>query len=802
MKFGRRTFLQVTAGAIGGILLSPLPWKLADDSAIWSQNWSWRPSPERGEVTKVPTTCLFCDGGCGLEVHLVRANRAIYLQGNPLSPVNNGGICPLAAAGCQFLYAPHRVSQPLKQTKTRGDLSGFAPISWEEAITELSASLSKMRTAGKAAGLACISGATRSSMFDLWRQFFAAYGSPNLFSTPCHADSLKLAGRLTLGYESPPAFALERAAYVLSFGADLLEGWGAPTRMQAVFGQWHQAKPGATATKLIQIDPRLSMTATKADEWIPINPGSQPALALGIAHVMIKQNLYDADFVNNHVFGFEDWTDGDGKVRQGFKKFVLETYPPPKVAELTGVDAVKIEELAKTFAAQENSVAIWGNGAAETANGIHADLTFFALNALKGNFKAGGMVSLVPTVPLAPLPEVQLDQWAQKGAQQPRLDLTQAKKAPLPGNNVYAFIDVLKNGAPYSIDLLLVHEANPLFTLAETDLVKSAFSKIGRVVSFSSYMDETAVQSDLILPNHMALERRDDVVGLPGAPYAFYAVSSPVLPPRLDTKHTGDWLLQLAGKIGGSIKDSLPWKNYDAYLQSRVAGLAAAGIGAVADKAGIEPWKLKPGQHPKANFKDDKDLWKKLTTGLCWYDAPIDPMQDLATKNEKYNLACLDLQASGLKVSEDRIYLPHHAALPPSGDDKQFPLLLVSYRILPLSDGFLPSPPFMTKTLPDTLLKGQHLFVRVHPETAQSLGLKEGDQAALKTPVGEVKVRIRIFPGAHRGTVFIVQGLGHTAYDEYIRGKGVNANQIIEVQMDPITGMGTVWATRAQLVRA
>lgn len=802
MKFGRRTFLQVAAGAVGGILLSPLPWKLADDTAIWSQNWSWRPSPERGEVTKVPTICLFCAGGCGLDAHLVRADRAIYLQGSPLSPVNEGGICPLAASGCQFLYAPYRVSQPMKQTKTRGDLSGFAPISWEETITELSAALGKMRTEGKAAGLGCISGSSRSSMFDLWRQFFAAYGSPNLFSMPGHADSLKLAGRLTLGYESPPAFALERASYVLSFGADLLEGWGSPAWMQQVFGHWHENTPAARTVRLIQIEPRLSMTATKADEWISIKPGSEPALALGIAHVMITQNLYDADFVDNHVFGFENWTDSAGTVRQGFKEFVLSVYPPQKVAELSGVDAVKIEELAKTFAAQANSVAVWGNGAAEAANGIHADLTFFALNALKGNFKAGGMVSLVPTVPLAPLPEVQPDQWAQQGARQLRLDQTLAKKVPFPGNNVYAFLDAMKKGEPYSIDMLFVHEANPLFTLAETELVKNAFDKIGQIVSFSSYMDETAVQADWILPNHIALERRDDVVGLPAVPYAFYAVSSPVLPPRLDTKHTGEWLLQIAGKMGGSIKDALPWKNYDTYLQGRVAGLVTAGVGAVADKAGLQPWKLQPGQHPKINFKGDKDLWKKLTTGLCWYDAPIDPMQVLATKSEKFNLACIDLQADGLNVSEDRLYLPHHAALPPSGDDKQFPLLMMSYRLLTLSDRFLPNPPFMNKTLPNTLLSGQDLFVEVHPQTAQSLGLQEGDKAMLKTPVGEVKVRIRAYHGAHPDTVFIVQGLGHTAYDEYIRGKGVNANQVIEVQMDPVTGMGTVWATRARLVRA
>ena len=109
MKLGRRAFLQFAAGAVGGTLLTPIPWQLMDDSAIWSQNWWWRPSPERGEITKVATTCMLCDGGCGIQARLVNKNRAILLEGNPKNPVNAGGICPLGAAGLQFFYAPYRV---------------------------------------------------------------------------------------------------------------------------------------------------------------------------------------------------------------------------------------------------------------------------------------------------------------------------------------------------------------------------------------------------------------------------------------------------------------------------------------------------------------------------------------------------------------------------------------------------------------------------------------------------------------------------------------------------------------------
>lgn len=803
MKFGRRAFLQFAAGAVGGTLLSPLPWKLADDSAIWSQNWSWRPSPERGLVSKVPSTCLFCDGGCGIQVHLVNKKNAIYIEGNAANPVNQGGVCPLAASGCQFLYAPYRVSQPLKQTKARGDASGFQPISWEQAIGEVGAALGKMRTSGNSQGLAGISGRPRSSMFHLWRQFFSAYGSPNLFQMPSHADSLELACMLTLGHEATPAFALERASYVLSFGANLLEGWGAPARMQSVFGQWRQERAGIAQPKIVQIEPRLSLTATKADEWIAVKPGTQCALALGIAHVMIKNHLYDDFFMTSQVVGFEDWIDAGGNTRQGFKSLVMQNYAPAQVAEWTGVAAARIEEIAGQFAAQEYAVAIWGEDGGKTPDNIYSDLSFLALNLLKGNMQPGGMVSLVPPVPLEVLPEVQMDQWAYRGLQQPRLDLTQTRQLPLPGNGLYAFLDTInRGGSPYSVEMLMIYEANPVYSLAENRLIKEALGKISSVVTFTSYMDETALQADLILPNHMALERYDDVIGLPGVPYAYYAVSRPVLPPRLQTKHTGDVILALAATIGGTVKGSLPWKNFEAFLQSRVKGLAAAGTGALAGKPGVQPWALQSGQAPKSNYKNPKDLWNKLTSGLCWYGPPVDALQQINTASGKYELACVSLQNRGVNVEDAAVYLPHFAPLTPSGDAQAFPLLMMGYRRLNISSEYLANPPFMTKTLWDFLLKGNDLFVEIHPETAKSLGLKQGDRATLTTPEGEVKVRIRIFAGAHPGTVCVVHGLGHTAYDEYIQDKGVNINDIIEVQMDPITGMGTVWATRAQLARA
>jgi len=803
MKLGRRAFLQFAAGAVGGSLLSPIPWQLLDDSAIWSQNWSWRPSPERGEITKTATTCMLCDGGCGIQARLVNKNRAILLEGNPKHPVNQGGICPLGAAGLQFFYASYRVRQPLKQTKRRGDPSGFQFIGWDEAIKDLNSKLAQLKSQGKAQTIACLTGQRRSSMDALWQQFLASYGSPNFFRMPSQEDSLELAASLTVGQKVPFAFALEKASYVLSFGANLIEGWGAPGRMQGAYRLWRQENSGEAPTRVVQVDSHCSLSAAKADQWIGIVPGSRAALALGIAHVMVKENLYDREFVKNSVFGFEDWTDSQGKTRMGFKRLVLSTeYAPEEVTKRTGVEAPRIRELAKEFAGHGNAVVVWGTPQGHMPVNIYHDLTFVALNALKGNLNSDGMVTLVPEVPLEPLPDLQMDAAAKHNLEQQRLDLLQPQRAPLTGNAVYAFLDMVAKGGSYPVNVLMVHEANPAYSLPENKVFQAALEKVGYLVSFSSYMDETAQQADLILPNHMPLERWDDAIGLPGTPYAYYALASPILKPQFGTKHTGDVILALAKGLGETVNTALPWNDYQTFLQKRVKGLAASRKGAVAEREGVEPWKLQQGELVEANYKDGDDLWKKLKSGFCWYDGPVGAMQNLQTSSGKLELGLNGLQARGLVGAADQIYLPHFASLPPAGDEKEYPLLLISCQTMNLSSQYLPNPPFMTKTLWDFVLKGKDLFVELNPLTAQSLGLEEGSSALLKTHQGEVPVRVHLYSGARPGVVYIAEGLGHTTYDQYIQNKGINANSIIEVQMDPVTGLGTNWTTRAQLRRA
>jgi anaerobic selenocysteine-containing dehydrogenase len=138
MKVDRRSFLAFIIGGAAGTALTPLPWKLTDDLAIWSQNWPWTPVPEKGEISYVSSTCTLCPGGCGISVKKA-GERVIKIAGLQGHPVNEGGLCILGSAGAQLLYGPTRIQTPIKKINGR-----WQKILWEEAVTEIAAKLKEL----------------------------------------------------------------------------------------------------------------------------------------------------------------------------------------------------------------------------------------------------------------------------------------------------------------------------------------------------------------------------------------------------------------------------------------------------------------------------------------------------------------------------------------------------------------------------------------------------------------------------------------------------------------------------------
>nr|MBL0731553.1 molybdopterin-dependent oxidoreductase [Desulfobacterales bacterium] len=288
MKIDRRSFLSLIVGGAAGTALSPLPWKMMDDSAIWTQNWPWTPVPEVGEVTTVNSVCSLCAGGCGISVKKVD-NRVVKIEGNSNSPVNNGGICSLGLAGPQLLYGQTRIKTPMKRVGKRGE-NKWEKISWDEALKAVTEKLDYLRLKGEASTVGAILGREKGTIHGLFEKFLTAYGSANLMHLPSMSDAYNLSTHFMNGVQGLTGFDLENSSFILSLGSGLLDGWGSPVRMFKANSIWKENK-----TMVVQVEPRLSNTAAKADKWLPIKPGTEAAMALGCANVIINESLFNKE---------------------------------------------------------------------------------------------------------------------------------------------------------------------------------------------------------------------------------------------------------------------------------------------------------------------------------------------------------------------------------------------------------------------------------------------------------------------------------------------------------------------------
>jgi anaerobic selenocysteine-containing dehydrogenase len=764
----RRNFIKFAVGGAAGVGLTPLPFKLMDDVTIWTQNWPWVPIPPEGEFTQVKSVCSLCPGGCGIEVRKVDS-RAVKIEGRTDYPVNPGGICPLGMGGLQLLYDKGlRHTGPKKRVGPRGE-GTYMEITWDEALSELSGRISGLRNEGRVETLAAVDGNPIGSTMSLMvERLITAAGSPNYLRIPSLEETYRMGNILMQGAEGPMAYDLENADYVLSFGSGLLEGWGAPGRVMNAWGLWREEALEGKA-RVVQIESRASNTASKADQWVAPRPGTDAALALGLAHVIIKNKLYDDEFINNYCSGFDKWS-----------SMVQEGYSPDKVAKITGLNSGDIKSLAKAFATAKAAIAIYGKGKGTLNGSLHEFMAVHSLNALKGNINRPGGVLLTDSLPLTPLPDIKTGSIARKGLKNPRLDQAGTTKYPFARSLINNLTEAIIESHKSPVDTLLVFSANPAHTLPDGGAFKKALEKIPFVVSFSPFQDETSYMADLILPDHTYLEKMDDIVWPTGLQYPLYGLSRPVVKPLYNTRHTGDAIIQVAKQVDQSTGASFPWQYYEEVLKERAKGLFDAGGGLVSYDGTDPAWKWQGKKSsPKSGYGSFSDMWKKIRSGGLWYR----PVRPSLFRTPTFNF---------FSTKE----------IPKSDVDRStYPLRMLPYELINLASGWVPSPPFLYKTIFDHQLLGNESFAGINPKTAFQYGLRQGDRVIIKSPVGEVLVRANIFEGAMPGIVYLPLGFGHTAYDEFIRGKGANPNDIIHAGKDPLSGHPVWWDTPVKLIK-
>jgi anaerobic selenocysteine-containing dehydrogenase len=810
MEFTRRNFIKFAVGGLGGTLLSPLPWKLIDDIAIWTQNWSWVPVPTRGRFSTIRSVCTLCPGTCGIEVRKV-GSRVVKIEGRKDYPVNEGAICPLGMAGQQILYNEGmRWKAPMKRVGPRGSRQ-WREIPWDEGIDEVATRIKGLRERGNPEKLAAIDGnLSHSTMALLISRFLNAVGSPNYMSMPREEDTHAMVTFLMHGVSGPMGLDLENSDFILSFGCALLDGWGAPGRMLRCWREWGQMR-SKKGTYLVQIEPRASNTASKADQWLAPFPGTEAALALGIAHVIIKERLYRGEFIGRHTFGFADWCEANGVEHRGFSRIVLEKYPPQRIEDITGIKREVIIEVARKFALAEAPIALAGRGKGMLPGSLYEFMAIHALNALVGGINRRGGVLVTDGLPLARWLGVECDPVAVQGLRRERLDRAGTSRYPFTGSLIHKFAEAIDKAPGSPVDILLICSANPLHTAPHSRSLLKAMAKIPFIASFSPFMDETSLMGDLILPDHTHLEKMVDIVWPPGIQYPLYALSKPVIEPICGTRHSGDVIISLAQRIGGSVASSFQWPCFEEALKERVRGLYDSGKGRTSfDESETVSARL--------SFKS---FWEEIKESGCWYNTsrPLARWSDIfQTPSKKFEFFSTTIESAlrayskgtssddalaqlGIRSRGDEVYMPHYEEIGSRADEEEYPLILFPIELINLASGWIPNPPFLNKTLFDHRLKGDDLFVEVNPKTASKYSLREGSKVLLRSPVGVVKVRIHLFDGAMPDVIFIPFGLGHKAYDRYIKGKGVNPHEIIDHVEDPVSGHPVWWNTRVKAIK-
>lgn len=759
----RRRFLKVTAitGASAALASCGHPENqiirfIPDDDLV------------QGMAVWKPSICPLCPAGCGLQVRVmdadvdvvrngqrgvVRAAVAKKLEGLPAHPVNGGALCARGQAAIQVTYHPDRLRHPMKRSGARGS-GEYQEVSWDEAIAELTSRLDALAAAGRMRALGYLTRPRTGGRDELVRLFLDRLGAP----PPVHAslleeDILRRANGLSFGREQLPTFDLAHARFVLGFGADFLGTWNSPVAQAAAYGAMRQGTRGVRGM-FVQVECRMSQTGANADAWVPARLGTDGALALGLAHVIMREGLAKSPAAGRAGQAIEGWTDG------------LPQYAPAAVERITSVPSARIEELARSFAESSRAVAIIGGPALAQTNALAQALAVNALNALVGSVDVPGGVQFTPALP-----------QQQTAGERAGSQSTAAPGAPAERTLAGFAADTL-GAETAAVDVLLVDDANPVFLSPASWRMREALERVPFIASFGSFLDETSILADLILPDHSFLESWVDAVPESGTTIAAAGVASPVMRPLHATRSTPDVLLDVSRRLRQPISPPLPWQQFEELLRERFTALPVA--------PDVDGW---------AAAQERGGWWAELPPG-AGASAPglvTPPSRPAATRSP-----VVSAPGPGRGLVEVAIAWSEPQF---DGAAGEFALHLLPYPSAALYDGSTAHLPWLQE-MPDPLTSAMWSnWVEINPQTAARLQIATSDIVEVASAHGSVRAPAVVTPGIAPDVVAMPLGQGHESFTRFASGRGSNPIAILAPVTEPHTGALAWGATRVKVTR-
>ncbi|MHC4502460.1 MAG: molybdopterin-dependent oxidoreductase [Planctomycetota bacterium] len=821
-----------------------------------------RPRPGKSGEWK-PTTCQGCTSWCSAEAYVVDG-RAIKVRGNANSKVNGVNSCPKMHLALQQAYDPDRIKTPMKRTnpkKGKNENPGFVSITWDEALGTIADKIMELRKTGETHKYLLMRGRYTYMRDVLYDRMTKIIGSPNNIShSAICAEAEKFGAYYTEGIWGYRQYDVENTRYMLLWGADPLS---ANRQVSYYLSVWGDAIGRSTVAV---VDPRLSSTAAKADEWMPIKPGQDGALAVAIAHVILTEGLWYRPFVGDFheqspVKGFEAGAevpekfstviDGqtteaptfEEKYTHGLVKWwniELKDKTPEWAAKKTGLPADQIRRVAIGFAKAAPHTMCWvGGGPAMQVRGGYSCMAAHALNGLVGSAdNVGGTLDANKEYTgKFPAPDEFIDDIAKKGKSHKKMDGRGTKEFPAlkkgkPGGGVVTnrLADGLLEEKPNEIKVAIGYMNNFAFSCPQTERWHRALAKIPFTVHLTTHAAEFTWFADIVLPAAHQMFEKWGYVKSHGHGYRHVTLLEPVNRKFWDVKIDETevpWLL--AEKLAERGFDNL-LRHYKTYKDPETgeAPKNAADFALYALKYATQnlwdPAKHKGGDKLKgwADFVA-KGVWnsdpypyrkrwghmKTKTHMFEFYSATLKAA--LTAHATKHDTTVDDiLETCKYQARGELAFVPHYEEPLQWGSAAKFPFLLVDYKSRLNREGRSANCSWYHEF--KDVDPGDEPFAdvaKLNPADAGKIGIKNGDRIKLTSKTGELVCTAKLWEGVRPGTVAKCYGQGHWAYGSVAsaafgkKPRGGNNNDIIPADYDRLSGSTAFYGhTRVKISKA
>ena len=743
----RRSFLKATgAGILGTAMgnLSPFRSFTFDDAMAAAQ--------KEGE-TVIPTFCGMCGPleSCGVYA-FVKDGRFTKVAGMKESPVNNGALCPKGQAAPQWVYSPDRLKYPLRRTGQKGE-GKFQKIGWDEAIKIIADKLKLQKEKYGPESLAMLSPARRTYS-EYMQRFLIVHGSPNYGHSGICAMQRLFAFSYTLGGQAGCDY--ENSEVILIWAKQPF--FSGPTSD----GPKNLLKAKQRGKKIIAIKPSAEPDVGISDIWIPVRPGTDTALALGMLNVIINEDLVDKDFVEKYCYGYD-------KLKEHIQK-----YTPEWAERITGVPSVQIKEVSRMYAMAKAAGIDLGNGIEHTPSSNDGIRAITILMAITGNLYPSGGNPLGRGIfgGNGDTPRPRSISLAKRYTQE-MVDKLVGPEFPKEfqpffegtSSAYYRVLDSVLTEKPYPVRTIIAPGTQPTVSTRGTKRVVEALKKLDFYVVVDVTRTADMNYADIVVPVATPYE----------IDHPFGFIGNMIIPRNRVIKTLGDYksifgfFLDLAVEMGygadfwnGSMDDCMNWQ--------------LEPLGITIDQVRKHPMGFRIQQEDKPVPRTEQNFetfFQAKSTRLS--GEPYLPQGKVAIYNTTFEEAGYNPLPEWREPPESLTGTPELT--------KKYPLVLSDYHTSNCyTASWQRNVPFLREIQPYPAL-------HIHPDTAAERGIKNDDWIIVESPHGWMKVKAEIYPGIRPDTVMILhgwwQGCKELGFEDYpILDGGANVNNMYNVDLE------------------